>query len=183
MEELNRVISLAQRTKSFCALLFIDLDHFKEINDSRGHHYGDLVLTLFAQRLRKVIRTQETLARLGGDEFVVLLERLGTEGKATRLKIAQVAEKIIDAASEPFVIKGKKFQISCSIGIVFFNDGSSDSNSILEQADQALFMIKREGKSNFYFCNREFSLEIQKQMELLERLRDESRAESFLPYY
>ena len=183
MEELNRVISLAQRTKSFCALLFIDLDHFKEINDSRGHHYGDLVLTLFAQRLRKVIRTQETVARLGGDEFVVLLERLGTEGKAARLQIAQVAEKIIDAASEPFVIKGEKFQISCSIGIVFFNDGSSDSNSILEQADQALYTIKREGKSNFYFHNRELSLEMQKQMELLERLRDESRAESFLPYY
>ena len=183
MEELNRVISLAQRTQSFCALLFIDLDHFKEINDSRGHHYGDLALTLFAQRLRKVIRTQETVARLGGDEFVVLLERLGTEGETARLQIAQVAEKIIDAASEPFIIKGEKFQISCSIGIVFFNDGSSDSNSILEQADQALYTIKREGKSNFYFHNRELSQEMQKQMELLERLRDESRAQSFLPYY
>ncbi len=183
MEELNRVISLAQRTQNFCALLFIDLDHFKEINDSRGHHYGDLALTLFAQRLRKVIRTQETVARLGGDEFVVLLERLGTEGETARLQIAQVAEKILDAASEQFIIKGEKFQISCSIGIVFFNDGSSDSNSILEQADQALYTIKREGKSNFYFHNRELSLEMQKQMELLERLRDESRAESFLPYY
>ena len=183
MEELNRVISLAQRTQSFCALLFIDLDHFKEINDSRGHHYGDLALTLFAQRLRKVIRTQETVARLGGDEFVVLLERLGTEGETARLQIAQVAEKIIDAASEPFIIKGEKFQISCSIGIVFFNDGSSDGNSILEQADQALYTIKREGKSNFYFHNRELSQEVQKQMELLERLRDESRAQSFLPYY
>ncbi len=183
MEELNRVISLAQRTQSFCALLFIDLDHFKEINDSRGHHYGDLALTLFAQRLRKVIRTQETVARLGGDEFVVLLERLGTEGETARLQIAQVAEKIIDAASEPFIIKGEKFQISCSIGIVFFNDGSSDGNSILEQADQALYTIKREGKSNFYFHNRELSLEMQKQMELLERLRDESQAQSFLPYY
>lgn len=183
MEELNRVISLAQRTQNFCALLFIDLDHFKEINDSRGHHYGDLALTLFAQRLRKVIRTQETVARLGGDEFVVLLERLGTEGETARLQIAQVAEKILDAAKEPFVIKGEKFQISCSIGIVFFNDGSSDSNSILEQADQALYTIKREGKSNFYFHNRELSLEMQKQMELLERLRDESRAESFLPFY
>ena len=83
MEELNRVISLAQRTQNFCALLFIDLDHFKEINDSRGHHYGDLALPMFAQRLRKVIRTQETVARLGGDEFVVLLERLGTEGETT----------------------------------------------------------------------------------------------------
>ena len=183
MEELNRVISLAQRTQSFCALLFIDLDHFKEINDSRGHHYGDLALTLFAQRLRKVIRTQETVARLGGDEFVVLLERLGTEGETARLQIAQVAEKIIDAASEPFIIKGEKFQISCSIGIVFFNDGSSDGNSILEQADQAFYTIKREGKSNFYFHNRELSLEMQKQMELLERLRDESQAQSFLPYY
>ena len=183
MEELNRVISLAQRTQSFCALLCIDLDHFKEINDSRGHHYGDLALTLFAQRLRKVIRTQETVARLGGDEFVVLLERLGTEGETARLQIAQVAEKIIDAASEPFIIKGEKFQISCSIGIVFFNDGSSDGNSILEQADQAFYTIKREGKSNFYFHNRELSLEMQKQMELLERLRDESQAQSFLPYY
>ena len=183
MEELNRVISLAQRTQSFCALLFIDLDHFKEINDSRGHHYGDLALTLFAQRLRKVIRTQETVARLGGDEFVVLLERLGTEWETARLQIAQVAEKIIDAASEPFIIKGEKFQISCSIGIVFFNDGSIDGNSILEQADQALYTIKREGKSNFYFHNRELSQEMQKQMELLERLRDESRAQSFLPYY
>ena len=157
MEELNRVISLAQRTQNFCALLFIDLDHFKEINDSRGHHYGDLALTMFAQRLRKVIRTQETVARLGGDEFVVLLERLGTEGETARLQIAQVAEKIIDAANEQFIIKGEKFQISCSIGIVFFNDGSSDGNSILEQADQALYTIKRQGKSNYYFHNRELS--------------------------
>ena len=183
MEELNRVISLAQRTQNFCALLFIDLDHFKEINDSRGHHYGDLALTMFAQRLRKVIRTQETVARLGGDEFVVLLERLGTEGETERLQIAQVAEKIIDAANEQFIIKGEKFQISCSIGIVFFNDGSSDGHSILEQADQALYTIKREGKSNYYFHNRELSIEMQKQMELLERLRDESQAESFLPFY
>jgi diguanylate cyclase (GGDEF)-like protein/PAS domain S-box-containing protein len=183
MEELNRVISLAQRTRNFCALLFIDLDHFKEINDSRGHHYGDLALTMFAQRLRKVIRTQETVARLGGDEFVVLLERLGTEGETARLQIAQVAEKIIDAASEPFIIKGEKFQISCSIGIVLFNDGTSDGNHILEQTDQALYTIKREGKSNYYFHDRKLSSEMQKQMELLERLRDESRAESFLPFY
>lgn len=183
MEELNRVISLAQRTQNFCSLLFIDLDHFKEINDSRGHHYGDLALTLFAQRLRKVIRTQETVARLGGDEFVVLLERLGTEGETARLQIAQVAEKIIDAASEPFVIKGEKFQISCSIGIVFFNDGAADGKTLLEQADHALYTIKREGKSNYYFHDRKLSLAMQKQMELLELLRDKSRTESFVPFY
>ena len=148
MEELNRVIALAQRNKHYCSLLFIDLDHFKEINDTRGHRYGDIALTLFAQRLRKVIRTEETVARLGGDEFVVLLENLDREEESSRLQVAQVAEKIIDAAREPFLIKEEKFRISCSIGIVLFNDGSADGGAILQQADKALYTIKREGKSN-----------------------------------
>ncbi|MBT6264403.1 MAG: GGDEF domain-containing protein, partial [Halieaceae bacterium] len=73
--------------------LFIDLDHFKEINDTRGHHYGDLALALFAQRLRKVIRTEEAVARLGGDKFVVLLENLGTEEEPSRLQIAPSRRK------------------------------------------------------------------------------------------
>ena len=183
MEELNRVIALAQRNQNYCSLLFIDLDHFKEINDTRGHHYGDLALTLFAQRLRKVIRTEEAVARLGGDEFVVLLENLGREEEASRLLIAQVAEKIIDAAREPFVIKDEKFRISCSIGIVLFNDGSADGDAILQQADKALYTIKREGKSNFYFHNQKPPSELQAQTVLLEQLRDKANTESFMPYY
>jgi diguanylate cyclase (GGDEF)-like protein/PAS domain S-box-containing protein len=183
MEELNRVIALAQRNQNYCSLLFIDLDHFKEINDTRGHHYGDLALTLFAQRLRKVIRTEEAVARLGGDEFVVLLENLGREEEASRLLIAQVAEKIIDAAREPFVIKDEKFRISCSIGIVLFNDGSADGDAILQQADKALYTIKREGKSNFYFLNQKPPSELQAQTVLLEQLRDKANTESFMPYY
>ena len=183
MEELNRVIALAQRNQNYCSLLFIDLDHFKEINDTRGHHYGDLALTLFAQRLRKVIRTEEAVARLGGDEFVVLLENLGREEDASRLLIAQVAEKIIDAAREPFVIKDEKFRISCSIGIVLFNDGSADGDAILQQADKALYTIKREGKSNFYFHNQKPPSELQAQAVLLEQLQDKANTESFMPFY
>jgi diguanylate cyclase (GGDEF)-like protein/PAS domain S-box-containing protein len=183
MEELTRVIALAQRNQNYCSLLFIDLDHFKEINDTRGHHYGDLALTLFAQRLRKVIRTEEAVARLGGDEFVVLLENLGQEEEASRLLIAQVAEKIIDAAREPFVIKDEKFRISCSIGIVLFNDGSADGDAILQQADKALYTIKREGKSNFYFHNQKPPSELQAQTLLVEQLRDKANTESFIPFY
>ncbi|MGB0449247.1 MAG: putative bifunctional diguanylate cyclase/phosphodiesterase [Porticoccaceae bacterium] len=183
MEELTRVISLAQRNQNYCSLLFIDLDHFKEINDTRGHHYGDLALTLFAQRLRKVIRTEEAVARLGGDEFVVLLENLGREEQASRLLIAQVAEKIIDAAREPFVIKDEKFRISCSIGIVLFNDGSADGDAILQQADKALYTIKREGKSNFYFHNQKPPSELQAQTVLLEQLQDKANTESFMPFF
>ena len=183
MEELNRVVALAQRSQNYCSLLFIDLDHFKEINDTRGHHYGDLALALFAQRLRKVIRSEEAVARLGGDEFVVLLENLGTEEEPSRLQIAQVAEKIIDAAREPLIIKDEKFRISCSIGIVLFNDGSSDSEAILQQADKALYTIKREGKSNYYFHNQKLPSEMQTQAILLEQLRDKTNNQSFLPYY
>jgi diguanylate cyclase (GGDEF)-like protein/PAS domain S-box-containing protein len=183
MEELNRVVALAQRSQNYCSLLFIDLDHFKEINDTRGHHYGDLALALFAQRLRKVIRTEEAVARLGGDEFVVLLENLGTEEEPSRLQIAQVAEKIIDAAREPLLIKDEKFRISCSIGIVLCNDGSSDGEAILQQADKALYTIKREGKSNYYFHNQKLPSEMQTQAILLEQLRDKTNSQSFLPYY
>lgn len=183
MEELNRVVALAQRSQNYCSLLFIDLDHFKEINDTRGHHYGDLALALFAQRLRKVIRTEEAVARLGGDEFVVLLENLGSEEEPSRMQITQVAEKIIDAAREPFVIKDEKFRISCSIGIVLFNDGSADGEEILQQADKALYTIKREGKSNYYFHNQKLPSEIQVQAILIEQLRDKTNSQSFLPYY
>ena len=183
MEELNRVVALAQRSQNYCSLLFIDLDHFKEINDTRGHHYGDLALALFAQRLRKVIRTEEAVARLGGDEFVVLLENLGSEEEPSRMQITQVAEKIIDAAREPFVIKDEKFRISCSIGIVLFNDGSADGEEILQQADKALYTIKREGKSNYYFHNQKLPSEMQVQAILLEQLRDKTNSQSFLPYY
>ena len=183
MEELNRVVALAQRSQNYCSLLFIDLDHFKEINDTRGHHYGDLALALFAQRLRKVIRTEEAVARLGGDEFVVLLENLGAEEEPSRMQITQVAEKIIDAAREPFIIKDEKFRISCSIGIVLFNDGSADGEAILQQADKALYTIKREGKSNYYFHNQKLPSEMQMQAILLEQLRDKTNSQSFLPYY
>ena len=183
MEELNRVVALAQRSQNYCSLLFIDLDHFEEINDTRGHHYGDLALALFAQRLRKVIRTEEAVARLGGDEFVVLLENLGSEEEPSRLQIAQVAEKIIDAAREPLVIKDEKFRISCSIGIVLFNDGSSDGEAILQQADKALYTIKREGKSNYYFHKQKLPSEMQNQATLLEQLRDNTNNQSFLPFY
>ena len=118
MEELTVWSPSPSAVKIICSLLFIDLDHFKEINDTRGHHYGDLALALFAQRLRKVIRTEEAVARLGGDEFVVLLENLGAEEEPSRMQISSGRGKDIDAAREPFVIKDEKFRISCSIGIV-----------------------------------------------------------------
>lgn len=150
-EEMIRVRSLAQRTGTYCALLFIDLDHFKEINDHWGHNHGDSVLVSFAQRLRKVIRTQEAVARLGGDEFVALLEGLGNCEQQAKAQVALVAEKIVATACTEFILDDKAVQIGCSIGITLFNDASLDSNDILDRADQALYKIKRNGRSNYNF--------------------------------
>jgi diguanylate cyclase (GGDEF)-like protein len=150
-EEMARVLSLAQRTGTYCALLFIDLDHFKEINDHWGHNHGDSLLVLFAQRLRKVIRTQETVARLGGDEFVALLEGLGNCEQQARAQVAQVAEKIVAIARTEFTVNDQNLQIGCSIGITLFNDASLSSDNILDQADKALYKIKRNGRSNYNF--------------------------------
>ena len=150
-EEMTRVLSLAQRTGTYCALLFIDLDHFKEINDRWGHNHGDSLLALFAQRLRKVIRTQETVARIGGDEFVALLEGLGNCKRQATAQVALVAEKIVATARTQFTVDNQSLQIGCSIGITLFNDASLSSNDILGQADEALYLIKRNGRSNYNF--------------------------------
>ena len=150
-EQMARVFSTMQRNKSFCALLFIDLDRFKEINDQWGHNHGDAVLEIFAQRLRKIIRVQETVARLGGDEFVALVEGLGPCEDRARKQAAQVAEKIITKACAEFNIDNRVSRIGCSIGITLFNDASLDSKDLLGQADQALYRIKRSGRSNYVF--------------------------------
>lgn len=150
-EEMARVFSTMQRSKSYCALLFIDLDRFKEINDQWGHNHGDAVLEIFAQRLRKIIRTQETVARLGGDEFVALIESLGPCEDRAKKQAALVAEKIITKACAEFNIDNRVSQIGCSIGITLFNDTSLDSKDLLGQADQALYRIKRSGRSDYVF--------------------------------
>lgn len=150
-EEMGRILSTVHRTKSYCALLFIDLDHFKEVNDLWGHNHGDVLLQSFAKRLRKVIRSQETVARLGGDEFIAVLEGLGTCREQAKKQAAQVADKILAAAERDYVIDNKTSRIGCSIGMALFNDASLDSKQLLGQADRALYRIKRSGRCNYVF--------------------------------
>lgn len=150
-EEITRVLSTVQRTNIYCALLFIDLDRFKEVNDQWGHNHGDAVLKAFAQRLRKVIRTQETVARLGGDEFVAVVEGLGTCKEQAKSYVSQVARKIIATTRKEFVIGTKVSQIGCSIGIRLFNDAQLQSKDLLDRADYALYSTKQRGRCNYTF--------------------------------
>ncbi len=145
-ENLKRAISEARRNRQESALLFLDLDKFKEVNDTMGHAAGDQLLVEVAKRVRTCIRESDLAARLGGDEFSVLLSNVdsieNTEG---------VAKKILARMREPFLLSGDNVNISVSIGIVMFSGESADIDSLLNSADQAMYKAKQSGRDRIHF--------------------------------
>ncbi|NGZ06302.1 MAG: diguanylate cyclase [Magnetococcales bacterium] len=146
LDRLQHAISLANRNQESLALLFIDLDHFKEINDTKGHAAGDELLRLVAQRLKNCVRTSDTLARLGGDEFTMILAN-PCQQSDPRI----VAEKILSVLAQPFELSDFIAQISASIGVAFFPDDAQDLIQLLQNADQAMYQAKNLGR-NRYCC-------------------------------
>jgi diguanylate cyclase (GGDEF)-like protein/PAS domain S-box-containing protein len=140
-DRLRHAIERARREGLAVALLFIDLDHFKNINDSLGHQVGDQLLVEVANRLRGLVRQSDTLARLGGDEFVVLMESRASHASASRL-----ADKMVVAFRQPFVVNGADLYIGCSIGVTLFPDDGADSVALLKNADTAMYRAKEAGR-------------------------------------
>jgi len=139
--QLEHGVAYARRHDSRLAVLFVDIDHFKDINDTLGHDAGDQVLVQFAQRLRQCVREVDTVARQGGDEFIVLLTELRTGADAQ-----QVAEKIMKAIGEPFVINGQLLPVAASIGVAVYPDDDADIETLIEKADLAMYAAKQRGK-------------------------------------
>jgi diguanylate cyclase (GGDEF)-like protein/PAS domain S-box-containing protein len=148
------------------AVLFIDLDHFKTINDSLGHQVGDLVLQEVSRRLVACVRDDDTVSRQGGDEFVVLLDRLGDPRDAAR-----VADKMLRAMREPVVAEGQRLHVSLSIGIALFPQDASDARSLLMQADTALYHAKRSGRDQYSYFSNAMSDQAGSRLELESQLR------------
>lgn len=149
-DRLQQAIAKARRAQETAALLFFDLDHFKEINDSFGHSTGDRVLCEVGRRLRAVVRESDTVARLGGDEFVVILEQVvGEEGAA------EVARKIIQAMAPPLAVAGHEISLTGSIGISLYPDDGADVDALMKTADDAMYRAKALGRDNFQFYRRE----------------------------
>src|SRR5256885_690376 len=141
-------LSHAQRDNSRLAVLFLDLDRFKVINDSLGHNIGDQLLQAVAARVHDCVRDSDTLARLGGDEFTLLLPGLIRSDDA-----APVAQKILDAVRSPFHIEGREFYISTSIGISLFPEDGSDAETLIKNADTAMYQAKEQGRDNYQLFN------------------------------
>jgi len=144
MSVLQRAISHARRTQHMLAVLFMDLDGFKPVNDNFGHHMGDQLLAALAERLCAAVRKEDTVARLGGDEFAILLTDLLEMEVITAL-----AGKLLNAASQPFVIRGQKITVSASIGIAIYPTDGENAQSLLDHADHAMYDAKHRGGNNF----------------------------------
>ena len=145
-ERLTRALGLAQRKKKQVALLFIDLDNFKQINDSLGHAIGDKLLQSVAKRMTEVVRMTDTVCRQGGDEFVILLTEIEQSQDA-----AQVAEKLISAFSLPHIIHDCELDVSLSIGVSVYPDDGKDVESLFQHADAAMYCAKTGGRNNYQF--------------------------------
>jgi len=148
LDRLDLAIKQSQRTKETLIVMFLDLDRFKLINDSFGHVVGDQLLVEVADRLKDEIRTGDTLARLGGDEFMLLLPQ-----PTTRVQAERVAQKLIASLQQPFYLRTKEVYINVSIGIAVYPDDSSDINTLIKNADMAMYDVKSSGKNGYAFYN------------------------------
>ncbi len=146
LDRLENAMSQMNRSKKKLALMFIDLDNFKRINDSVGHHIGDTLLVEAAKRLQGAVRASDTVARQGGDEFLILAPELQTQSD-----VEAIAEKILTALSKPFVLKGTHMAVSGSIGIAFYPDDARDVQLLLSKADAAMYCAKADGGGTFRY--------------------------------
>jgi diguanylate cyclase (GGDEF)-like protein/PAS domain S-box-containing protein len=176
--KLDTAILKAQKENKKVALIFIDLDHFKEINDSLGHDVGDKILTTVTTRLQEILQEKDTLARLGGDEFTIILEDL------TNLQeVSLISSNILKILSEVINIEGNKLYVSSSIGISIYPDDGLSAQNLLKFADSAMYKAKDVGRNNYQYYNTKMTEVAVERIKMETDLRDALKKEEFVVYY
>jgi diguanylate cyclase (GGDEF)-like protein len=163
-DHLKYALSLAKRSNGHLALMFLDLDHFKNINDTLGHSVGDALLVELANRLCAVLREEDTVTRLGGDEFIFLLPGTDADGAAN------VAQKLLEAIAEPYRIEDFDLTMSASIGIALYPDDGEDLESLSKSADVAMYRVKTDGRHGYRFFTPEMQARAQRNLQLVNSL-------------
>jgi diguanylate cyclase (GGDEF)-like protein/PAS domain S-box-containing protein len=168
IDRLEQALLRTQRTKSFGALIFVDLDNFKVINDTRGHLVGDALLAEVANRLRLVVREEDTVARLGGDEFVICMTEVGSVDDIARDIAINRANRMLQELHKPFRVQNDLVTISASLGLAFFHDHSVSASELLKHADMAMYKAKESGKNQLILFEKEIAEANQRLFELKE---------------
>ncbi|MCR6651868.1 MAG: EAL domain-containing protein [Cellvibrionaceae bacterium] len=178
-DRLSYALTAAQRNNRRGALLLLDLDHFKMVNDSHGHPVGDQLLREVSLRLGGCVKSTDTLARLGGDEFVVLLERIERVEEA-----ALVAERLLNAlVNKPFFLFGNEIRVRTSIGITVFPDDDVRLDELMKNVDLALYAAKQDGRNRYHFYSRVMHNKLRWQHRVAEKLRSALEVDSFSLQY
>jgi diguanylate cyclase (GGDEF)-like protein/PAS domain S-box-containing protein len=166
MERIERLLAHAREQAGHGALLFIDLDHFKYVNDARGHGVGDALLRNVAGRLAALVRKGDTVARVGGDEFVVLLAHLGEDARLATHSALLVAEKIRRAITESFEVDGQFYDSSASIGVTLLSHPNQSAHDLLREADTAMYRAKADGRNRVSFFEATMQAEVERRLTL-----------------
>ena len=170
-DRLNQVLVSKIRAKNYGAILFIDLDNFKVLNDSRGHDVGDILLVQVAERLSECLRAEDTVARLGGDEFVIILENLDEDLQKSIVLASNVADKVLQAINQPYNIKFIEHHNSSSIGASIFSAIDQNGDEVLKRADTAMYEAKTAGKNVVRFFDPAMQIAVEKRVEMELQLR------------
>ncbi|HEX8403012.1 MAG TPA: EAL domain-containing protein [Duganella sp.] len=162
---LEQLLAQTRRAHGAAAVLFIDLDHFKKINDTHGHQTGDLLLVAVAGRLRELMREVDIIARLGGDEFIVV-----TSGTVTPDDVSNIAVRIVESLTAPYQLEGKTIHSGASVGVAMFPSDGDDGGTLMRHADTAMYAAKSQGRGNFQFFSAEMNVATHERLMLENRL-------------
>ena len=177
-DRLEQEVRKAKREQQVITLLFIDIDRFKEVNDTLGHDIGDQLLVEAASRIKRCVRDYDTVARLGGDEFTIILSELHDASD-----IERISQSIIDRLSEPFMLGERESYVSASIGIALYPDDATNLTDLIKHADQAMYKAKNDGRSCFRFFTKAMQETSDMRMQLARDLRIAIAAGQFEVYY
>jgi diguanylate cyclase (GGDEF)-like protein/PAS domain S-box-containing protein len=177
-EHLTLALALAGRRRRLVAVLFLDLDHFKLVNDTLGHTLGDALLREVGVRLKRAVREGDTVARVGGDEFTIVLQDLEKKEDA-----ASVAQKVIRAVSEPVIIDGHRLYVTTSVGVTVFPDDGEDAETLLKNADNAVYRAKAQGRNTYQMSTAELNQAMHDRLAIESGLHQAMERSEFEIYY